>query len=140
MATYFATTHGKTFKILRNRQGRVREISQIQSNHIQLRPWQYLDLLAKIMPKYVHAVDYEVQMGENPVEHPHDEYTSHPCLIVKKIGSETEKRYRLNHCVGENWILTIKLSHLRALVYWWRCNRSQYEKAVCEWGIWRNED
>ena len=140
MATYFATTHGTTLKILRNRQCRISEVSQFKSNNTQLMPWQYLDLLTEIMPDYVHAVDYEVKLGENPLENPHDGYTSHPCLIVKKIGTETEKRYRLDKYVSKNWMITIKVSHLRALVYWWRCNRDQYETPPCTWGIWRNED
>ncbi len=130
-----------TLKVTANRRCIIRSIEIIELHHqIKLRPWQILDILSVIFPRYVHSHDtqYEVSLGKNPVENPSIGY--HPCLVVKKVGSDIEKRYRLDHCVEAIWALTINPAHLRAMIYWWRCNRDQYESPIGEWKIWRNED
>lgn len=153
MATYIATTNISsnsgasypiTLKIRVNNKAHIRSIEVIECENalISLRPWQWLDLLAKIMPRFVyaHLEHIEVALGENPIKHPYMSYTGHPCLVVTQKDNGGEKRYRLNHCVNDCWALTINSAHLRAMVYWWRCNRHQYEKLSQEWGVWKNEE
>jgi len=153
MAIYIATTeihsnsgasYPVTLKVRVTAQALVREFEVLEWGNalVSLRPWQILDLLAEIMPKYVHSHEdlFEVSLGKNPIKHPTFHYTGHPCLVVKHIHNDSEKRYRLNRCVSDCWALTIPTAHLRAMVYWWRLNRDQYGKGTpWEWGIWRNE-
>ena len=148
MATYLATTsivsnsgtsYPITLKIRVNNKAHIRNIEVIECENtlVSLRPWQWLDLLAKIMPRFIYAhLEYiEVDIGENPIKHPYTTYTGHPCLIINNKDTNCEKRYRLNHCVNDCWALTINPAHLRSMVYWWRCNRLQFKNPPQEWSI-----
>lgn len=153
MAVYYATTnllsnsgasYPVTLKVSVTSQAEVRAVEVIEWENplVSLRPSIILDLLAEVMPKYVHSHEdiFEVTLGKNECKHPSFAYTGHPCLVVKHIQNNGEKHYRLNHCVGTEWMLTIPPAHLRAMVYWWRLNRDQYGSGTpWEWGTWKNE-
>ena len=151
MATYFAATnihsnsgasYPVTLKVRVNNQAMIQELEVLESElSVALRPWQCLDVLAEIMPKFIypHPDLFDVYLSTNPVKYPSCDYSGHPCLAVQNKHSGAEKRYRLNHCVGDNWMISIPPAHLRAMVYWWRLNRDQYATPICEWSVWRNE-
>lgn len=133
-----------TLKIRSNRKAIIREVTIVEcyKNLTRLKPWQILDLLAEIMPKYVHAHSehLDVSIGNAPVTHEHMSCSGHPCLIVKHKENGGLKYYRLDCYADIQWAVTVNVSHLRAMVYWWRCNRDQYAYPTWEWGTWRNHE
>jgi len=139
MAIYIASTeiHSTsgvsspvTLKIRVTAHALLREIDILEGKNAQasLRPWQILDLLAQIFPKYVHSHE----------EHFEVNFMS-PYLTVTHKSNGGNKYYRLDKNVACIWPLTIYPAHLRAMIYWWRCNRDQYDTSIWEWGTWKNE-
>ena len=141
MATYIAKTNiysdsGEsspvTLKIRVTTQALIRKIEIIEYKS-QLKAWQWLNLLDKIMPKHIHAHSdqYEVRLEKKGEK---------IYLVVTHISNGGEKYYRLNKYVKPTWVLSVHPPHLRAIMYWWRCNEIQYIKNFYEWEISKVED
>ena len=144
MATYIATTNiylesgdisPVTIKIRVTTQALVRNIEIIECT-TQLKAWQWLNLLNKVMPKHVHAHSdqFEVHLEKQ------EKKEKKIYLVVKQLSNGGEKYYRLNKSVQPTWALSIHPPHLRAILYWWRCNEIQYIQNFYDWELEKVED
>ena len=122
-----------SIKVSVNSKG-VRKVEVVEEARTGPRPFMLLDLLAQIMPQKLYIYNINVEYGMNPVLHPSPGYYGHPCLIVRQGLSE--KRYRLDQVVSTSWFFSMPAVHLRAMVVWWRENRSQIDLTPHDWGVW----
>ena len=138
MSTYIANTNiysdsGElspvTLKIRVTTQALIRNIEIIECTN-QLKAWQWLNLLDKVMPRHVHAHSDQFQVHLEKKGKDQKIY-----LVVKQLSNGGEKYYRLNKSVQPTWVLSIHPPHLRAIISWWRCNEIQYIKNFYEWEI-----
>ena len=125
------------FKVEKN--GRISIVENTEYNS-RIKVWQLLDLFAEIMPKYIHAVGYEVELSTRPVKYLFRGFTSQPCLTLKKEKWTYKKYFLLEKIVDTDWMTNISLSCLRPLVYWWRLHREEFSRPTWEWEFFLDEN
>ena len=143
MATFYATTTKwdnnslTTLKIRVNNKALIRTIELSKKQNFELPVWQWLDLLAEIMPKHIHAhlEQFQVYLCKGSLNAPHPSCINHTFIVVQQINNGGEKLYSLENSVNHYWIFKTHPAHLRAILYWWRGNRNQYEVTPCKWTI-----
>lgn len=133
--TFLTTKNGiqSSFEILIKigRHGKVEFCDLISSGpEVQRpRPFMFLDLLERIMPKYLFIGTIQVYFGTVQINNIKYGKHNQPCLIVQNERlREKEVDYLLNNLCTHNWVTSVYPINLCAMVQWWRENREEYFK------------